>query len=77
MVGASDRIFVAKASPPAEDQPASLVFEPADAPDVISHHASNGVSIAYRLLLLWLVSTSIPCVTLISSSDKQLSVSLI
>ncbi|XP_063886478.1 polyamine-transporting ATPase 13A3-like isoform X4 [Scylla paramamosain] len=37
MVGTSDRILVAKASPPTEDQPATLIFEPAHAPNPASN----------------------------------------
>ena len=40
MVGTSDRILVAKASPPIEDQPASLVFEPAHVPNPSSTEVS-------------------------------------
>lgn len=49
MVGASDRMLVAKASPPTEDQPASLIFEPTDAPDAMTHHASNGKPVCLNL----------------------------
>lgn len=36
MVGVSDKVLVAKTSPPTHDEPASLTFEPADTPDIIT-----------------------------------------
>ncbi|XP_045138858.1 polyamine-transporting ATPase 13A3-like isoform X7 [Portunus trituberculatus] len=45
MVGTSDRILVAKASPPTEDQPASLIFEAAHALDPASNEKNVCVSI--------------------------------
>lgn len=49
MVCTSDRILVAKASPPTENQPATLIFEPAHAPDVLTQAVSSGVSISFVL----------------------------
>lgn len=36
MVGVSDIVLVAKTSPPTHDEPATLTFEPADTPDIVT-----------------------------------------
>lgn len=41
MVGATDRVLVAKVTPPAPDHPPSLIFEPADTPDIIAQPSSS------------------------------------
>ncbi|XP_071515717.1 polyamine-transporting ATPase 13A3-like isoform X7 [Panulirus ornatus] len=41
MIGATDRVLVAKVTPPAPDHPPSLIFEPADTPDIIAQPSSS------------------------------------
>lgn len=49
MVCTSDSILVAKASPPTEDQPATLIFEPAHTLDVAAHAVSNGKTVCMNM----------------------------
>lgn len=44
MVGATDRVLVAKVTPPAPDHPPSLAFEPADTPDIVVQPSGDVVS---------------------------------